>query len=97
MGVESPDYDKPRPTLIPSADDEVEDLKASRASRDTTAFGLDDELPGFDPLASVIAEDELTTVVVPVQSDEFRCQRCFLVYHRQQRSTQGEDVCAECS
>ena len=51
------------------------------------------ELPGAD-----LADEELTVKVLPMQADEFRCSRCFLVHHRSQLATQrnGELICREC-
>ena len=52
------------------------------------------ELPGAD-----LADEELTVKVLPMQADEFRCSRCFLVHHRSQlaREHQGELICRECA
>jgi hypothetical protein len=51
-------------------------------------------LPDVDP-----SGEELTVAVVPMQADEFRCARCFLVQHRSQLARQfsGQDICSECS
>ena len=35
--------------------------------------------------------------VVPMQADEFRCSRCFLVQHRNQRASAESTVCRDCS
>ena len=52
------------------------------------------ELPGAD-----LADEELTVKVLPMQADEFRCSRCFLVHHRSQLATHrnGEYICTECA
>jgi hypothetical protein len=41
----------------------------------------------------------LTVKVVPMQADEFRCSRCFLVHHRSQLAGErnGEPICRECA
>ena len=49
------------------------------------------DLPGGEQL-----DDELTVPVVAQQADEFRCTKCFLVRHRNQRAAAGKDVCLEC-
>ena len=52
------------------------------------------ELPGAD-----LADEELTVKVLPMQADEFRCSRCFLVHHRSQLAVErgGELICRECA
>ncbi|MFD1507510.1 DUF4193 domain-containing protein [Georgenia yuyongxinii] len=51
------------------------------------------ELPGAD-----LSGEELTIEVVPQQTDEFVCTRCFLVHHRSQLAgdVAGQPVCNEC-
>ena len=46
-----------------------------------------------------LSGEELTVTVVPMQSDEFRCVRCFLVHHRSQLAARsdGQQICLECS
>jgi hypothetical protein len=43
--------------------------------------------------------EELKVKVLPMQSDEFRCSRCFLVHHRSQLAAQrnGDLICRECA
>ena len=95
------DYDAPRRSASGLEDDGVQELDAlSEIARSPrvdpdeaeTAEGFD--LPGADP-----SGEELTVAVVPMQADEFRCARCFLVQHRSQISGQsdGQDICSECS
>jgi hypothetical protein len=52
------------------------------------------ELPGAD-----LSGEELTVRVLPMQTDEFRCSRCFLVHHRSQLAEErdGQPVCRECA
>jgi hypothetical protein len=94
------DYDAPRQTAAELEDNGITELNAlSGAKRSPrvepdeadTAESLD--LPGAD-----LAGEELTVAVVPMQSDEFRCARCFLVHHRSQLAGQsnGEQICREC-
>ena len=76
-------------------------LKARRVDSQSGAVDVDEaevaetfELPGAD-----LADEELTVKVLPMQSDEFRCARCFLVHHRSQLAYQrsGELICRECA
>jgi hypothetical protein len=93
------DYDSPRRPAVEVDDDSLVDV----GGRGSAAKPLDvDEadaaetyvLPGAGP-----ADEELTGAVIPMQADEFRCGRCFLVHHRSQLATaeDGQDVCLECS
>jgi hypothetical protein len=94
------DYDSPRrPGDEP--DDSLEELKTRSPAAQSPKLDLDEaeaaesfELPGAD-----LSGEELTVAVVPMQSDEFRCTRCFLVYHRSRLAEQpgGQAVCRECS
>lgn len=51
------------------------------------------ELPGAD-----MSGEELRVRVVPQQTDEFVCTRCFLICHRTQRAAGAGDllVCRDC-
>jgi hypothetical protein len=82
-------------------DDGLEDLQARGASAKVLGVDVDEaeaaenfELPGAD-----LSGEELTAAVIPMQSDEFRCSRCFLVHHRSQLAAahDGQDICQECS
>jgi hypothetical protein len=95
------DYDAPRRPAAEVEDDSLEELKARSTSAQSPGVDLDEaeaaetfELPGAD-----LSGEELTVTVVPMQSDEFRCTRCFLVHHRSQLAAQpnGQEVCQECS
>ncbi len=75
-------------------------LKVRKTSTQSVGLDLDEadvaetfELPGAD-----LSGEELTVTVVPMQSDEFRCSRCFLVHHRSQLAAHrnGQDICNEC-
>jgi hypothetical protein len=52
------------------------------------------ELPGAD-----LSDQDLTVLVLPRQSDEFTCTRCFLVQHgtRLARHTRRESICRDCA
>jgi hypothetical protein len=95
------DYDSPRRPGVELDNDGLDDLKARPASARSRRVDLDEaeaaegfELPGAD-----LSDEELTVAVVPIQSDEFRCSRCFLVRHRGQLAARrdGQDICQECS
>jgi hypothetical protein len=93
------DYDAPRSGAVELAEDTLEDLTARRDDARSAAVDVDEtgdwvELPGLDLL-----DEELGIVVVPMQLDEFRCSRCFLVHHRSQLAGQrsGELICRECN
>jgi hypothetical protein len=91
------DYDAPRSPI--AGDDSLEELQARRASTQSATVDIDEldlaesfELPGAEQL-----DEELTMTVVPMQADEFRCSRCFLVQHRNQRASADSAVCRDCS
>jgi hypothetical protein len=95
------DYDSPRRPAVEIEDDGLAELKARSTAAQSAHANLDEadvsetfELPGAD-----LSGEELTVVVVPMQADEFRCTRCFLVHHRSQLAARpdGQDVCRECS
>jgi hypothetical protein len=94
------DYDSPRRPVVELEEDSLEELKVRKTSTQSVGLDLDEadvaetfELPGAD-----LSGEELTVTVVPMQSDEFRCSRCFLVHHRSQLAARrnGQDVCNEC-
>ena len=95
------DYDSPRAADDELGEDSLEELKARRAEAQTGSVDLDEadlaeslELPGAD-----LSGEELTVKVLPRQSDEFTCSRCFLVHHRSQLAdTHGDQlICTECA
>lgn len=95
------DYDAPRRPAVELEDDSLEALAARSTAARSPSVDPDEaeptetfELPGAD-----LSDEELTVAVLPMQPDEFRCTRCFLVHHRSQLAAQpnGQDVCQECS
>src|SRR5882757_2761929 len=95
------DYDAPRRDEVELGEDSIEELKSRRVDSQSASVDVDEvdsadsfELPGGD-----LADEELTVRVLPMQSDEFRCSRCFLVHHRSQLAYErnGEPVCRECA
>ncbi|GGJ77689.1 hypothetical protein GCM10010123_04670 [Pilimelia anulata] len=94
------DYDAPRRDEVDLGEDSLEELKARRTDAQSGAVDVDEtdsgenfELPDGD-----LADEELTVKVLPMQNDEFRCARCFLVHHRSQLATErnGDLICREC-
>ena len=95
------DYDAPRRDEVELGEDSIEELKSRRADAQSASVDVDEpdpsdsfELPGAD-----LADEELSVKVLPMQSDEFRCARCFLVHHRSQLAYErnGELICRECA
>ena len=95
------DYDAPRRDEVDLGEDSFEELKARRVDSQSGVVDVDEaevaesfELPGAD-----LADEELTVKVLPMQADEFRCSRCFLVHHRSQLAIEknGELICQECA
>ena len=95
------DYDAPRKTDEELAEDSLEELKARRVDKSSSVIDVDEtelaenhELPGAD-----LSEESLTVRVVPRQSDEFTCARCYLVQHRSQVDHEGKSgpVCKDCA
>jgi hypothetical protein len=90
------DYDAPRTTI--TADDSLEDLQARRGANaavidaDENDLAAAFQLPGTD-----LIDEELTVAVIPMQADEFRCTRCYLVWHRSQKATAAPAICRDCS
>jgi hypothetical protein len=94
------DYDSPRRSVVELEEDSLEELKSRRSAAQSPVVDVDEaeaaegfELPGAD-----LSDEELTVTVVPMLSDEFRCSRCFLVFHRSQLASERDGgVCRECS
>jgi Domain of unknown function (DUF4193) len=95
------DYDAPRHTAAGLEDDGAQEFRALSNVQRSPRVDLDEaeaaenfDLPGAD-----LSGEELTVAIVPMQSDEFRCARCFLVQHRSQLAGQsnGQEICSECS
>jgi Domain of unknown function (DUF4193) len=95
------DYDAPRRDEVDLGEDSLEELKARRTDSQSAVVDVDEtevaesfELPGAD-----LADEELTVKVLPMQVDEFRCSKCFLVHHRSQLAIEknGQLICKECA
>lgn len=95
------DYDAPRRNEAElTGVESLDELKAGRADAQSGTVDVDDAELGetFVPPGGDLADEELTVRVVPMQADEFRCARCFLVHHRSQLAATrgGGYVCREC-
>ena len=95
------DYDAPRRDEVDLGEDSIEELKSRRTDAQSGSVDVDEtdvaetfELPGAD-----LADEELSVKVLPMQADEFRCSRCFLVHHRSQlaKEVKGQLICKECA
>jgi hypothetical protein len=95
------DYDSPRKTDDESGEESLQELQTRRADASSGSIDVDEsdlaeslELPGAD-----LSDEELSVRVIPPQADEFTCSRCFLVHHRSQRASKGDDqqICLECA
>lgn len=99
------DYDRHRKGADPEAgEDPLESLKIQYAAGNTAATDLDPtdvaespELPGAD--LSNLSGEALTERVVPQQTDEFVCARCFLIQNRRRiaATEQGLPICQDCA
>jgi hypothetical protein len=95
------DYDAPRKTDEELNEDSIEELKARRLDKNSGKVDEDEveaaesfELPGAD-----LSHEELSVQVLPRQTDEFTCSRCFLVHHRSQLASEknGQLICMDCA
>ena len=94
------DYDAPRKTDDDLSEDSLEELKARRVDKSTSALDQEDdpaesfELPGAD-----VSGEDLSIRVIPRQADEFTCTSCFLVHHRSQlaESDGSALICRDCA
>ncbi|WP_117209534.1 DUF4193 family protein [Allorhizocola rhizosphaerae] len=90
------DYDVPRTmpdgVLVP---DSLEDLQARGLGTPAPSDVDDGTADEVFEVPDVILDEELTVPVVPMQADEFRCERCFLVCHASRRA--GPGICSDCA
>jgi uncharacterized protein DUF4193 len=91
------DYDARR--LREGEEDKPETLEGLHPSSSLTVDLLDEHdpdgalvLPGAD-----LSDLSLEVQVLPRQSDEFTCLRCYLVTHRSQESGRGVSICRDCA
>jgi Domain of unknown function (DUF4193) len=93
------DYDAPRRPAVELDDDTVEELKAHRTAAQSPTVDLDEPDADFQLPGAELSDEELTVSVVPIQTDEFRCDSCFLVHHRSQLVVHhsGRRLCQDCA
>ncbi|GAA1614160.1 DUF4193 family protein [Catellatospora bangladeshensis] len=89
------DYDAPREQTI--NEDSLEELQERRASQAAQTLDVDDgDVTQYLVVDIEHLDEEMTVDVVPMQLDEFRCDRCFLVRHRVQRAAPDRAICIDC-
>ena len=95
------DYDASRKTEDEQKEESREARRLATGEQDKTSGKIDEdetelaetyELPGAD-----LSHETLSIEVMPKQTDEFTCTRCFLVQHHSRRSAPTADVCADCA
>ena len=93
------DYDAPRGAVAEPVADSLEELATRRDDAKSASVDADDSVDVFELPGADILDEELTVAVVPIQADEFRCARCFLVHHRTQLVARpnGDTVCRDCA
>jgi hypothetical protein len=99
------DYDAPRRSEADEmAEDSLEELKARRNENQSGVVDVDEsdtaenfELPGAD--LSGLSGEDLTVKVLPKQTDEFTCSKCFLVHHKSRlaETSGGLYICRDCA
>lgn len=93
------DYDAPRTGVADTGEESIEGLQARPDNAQSAAIDADDSVETFELPGADIIDEELTVAVLPIQTDEFRCARCFLVHHRSQLAVErgGDLICTECA
>lgn len=93
------DYDAPRKG--DDDNDSIEALKERVPDRRSSAVDVDDgDDADFELSANDLVDEEIETVVIPPQADEFTCMKCFLIRHRSQLSPDskpGFPICIDCA
>jgi hypothetical protein len=94
------DYDAPRRPAIEIEDDGLDQLTTHKTAARSSKVDADEAeaTHTFEPSDAELSGEELTVAVLPMQQDEFRCTRCFLVHHRSRLTTRpdGQTLCPEC-
>ena len=91
------DYDVRRGTSFDVIPESLETLQqqgsaAHRAATvDVDGYGDSD----YEDLSRDIVDEDLVAAVLPLQRDEFRCQRCFLITHSSRMA--NWQVCRDCA
>ena len=76
----------------------IQDLLVKQEARSEEAEAPDDE---DEALVTSMTKDErlepVDTKVVPIQSTEFVCKKCYLVKHRSQLADKKKMLCRDCA
>lgn len=94
------DYDAPRVVEEEEITDSLEELNTHRAEKQIPVADEDTDISEtFELPEADLTEEELSVRVIPMQSDEFTCTNCFLVYHRNRiaKQTATETICVDCA
>ena len=91
------DYDAPRTTA--ATEETLEVLQTRRSAPDLAVIDVDEDetIAAFERPDTYLLDEELTTAVVPMRPDEFRCTKCFLVSHRSQQPIARHPICRDCT
>ena len=94
------DYDAPRRPTVEIEDDGLQQLTTRNTAAQSSRVDGDevDATDSFELPGAEVSSEELTVTVIPMQADEFRCARCFLVHHRSRlaKGPDGQTLCPEC-
>src|SRR5918999_1549395 len=74
------DYDSPRRPSVETDEDGVEEFRARSTAAQSRELDEAETVEAFELPGADLSGEELTVPVVPMQADEFRCDRCFLVH-----------------
>ena len=96
------DDEEKKPEAQAEASDQVEssleELLAKKAEGETAAPEEDAEEESLPPTrAGEERVETLAVKVVPEQSTEFTCRKCFLVKHRSQLANKKKMICRDCA
>lgn len=79
---------------------EVESIQDLLAKQETASEAAEAATEGEDASAALNRDERLEpldTRIVPMQSSEFMCKRCFLVKHRSQLADKKKLLCRDCA
>lgn len=96
------EYENPQKSEEELGEDSLQELQSQRQERVPSAPTEADEneqAESFEPPGADLSNEELSVRVLPRQTDEFTCSRCFLVHHRSQlaKESGGKLICRECA
>src|ERR1044072_6088686 len=96
------DYDAPRRSEADEiAEDSLEELKARRNENQSGVVDVDesDSAENFALPVAALSGEDLPVKVLPKQTDEFTCSKCFLVHHKSRlaETSGGLYICRDCA